>query len=151
MLESAETRWRMGIIRKWDTPELQNQRPPASLWVAILNGKPYIPPAGDLKKPKVHARVNHGVWQLVCPVCGSAQHAAVSDPWFYCGQCMNRAFGNRRLPVVLPDDAARISDRLHMRPDARFRNWHPGETIADLQRQDEDAIRRGLHRVVEHG
>lgn len=147
MVESAETRWRMGIMRKWDTPGLQGQAPGPSLWCAILNAKPYLPPVGQTKKLTLAAHVNHGRWMVDCPFCGSSQHAAVTDPWFYCGVCCNQP-ARQTLPVVFPKNAEQLVAVLEARPLPRFRNWHPGEAIKDLQAQDEDAIARGLHEAV---
>lgn len=148
MPESAETRWRMGIARKWDTPELQGQRPAAALWCAILNANPYLAPTGDAKKPRVEAHINHDAWLADCPFCGTVQHASTTDPRFYCAGCCNQNVDRHLIPVVFPKNAEQIVQQLELRPLPKFRSWHPGESVKDLQLQDEQAIAQGLHETV---
>jgi hypothetical protein len=132
VLESIETRWAIGAASMFRASEL----PRPSLWPAVLHQAPgirYVEPVAEVSRPKVAVRVNHGVWQTLCPFCPSAQHAAETDRFFYCGECMNEGNGHRLLPVVWPADWEAIAAELVLRPRAENRNWLPGETVAQLR------------------
>lgn len=136
-LITCETRWQQAANRLF-----RGATPPPSLWpLLILNPDPILP-VGRAKTPAVEVRVNHGVWQTVCPFCGSAQHASAADRVFYCAACCNHDTGNHTVPVKWPRDPDAIEQQLAERPLPRQRNWEPGETLRDLRREDEEA-RRG--------
>lgn len=136
LLETAETRWGSAISNS-----LSSQIP-ASLWIAVLNPPPagYLKPQGTTANPALLVHANHGSWQTLCPFCPSAQHAAETDPWFYCADCQNEAVNHQLIPVVWPLNQAEIEAALMLRPDPETRNWEPGETITALHLQDLAAL-----------
>lgn len=77
-------------------------------------------------------RVNHGRWIIDCPFCPSADRWQGGDR-FICSLCGNAAAGGRYVDVQPPPARLRtaIAGALAHRP-VEFRNWHPGETVADL-------------------
>lgn len=141
MLETIESRWGMGVERIFDTPESLPLRPDPSIWPAFLHpevslARMFEPALGYAAGPQVAVRVNHGVWQACCPFCPSAQHASLSDRWFYCALCHNEPAGRLLLPVVVPDSAARIDELLSARPNVANRNWEPWETVDGLEAEN---------------
>lgn len=150
MIETVESRWQNAINRLHDSGQLA-VIPPTHLWVTIIADYEHahrvrVPePAGFADGPAAHVRVNGGVWQTPCPLCGSTQHAS-RDEWFYCATCRNAAVAGRLLPQVWPTNADQIEQVLLFRPRPKYRHWHPGERIEDLRRQDLKAIRLELHK-----
>jgi hypothetical protein len=80
-------------------------------------------------------RVNHGRWVVDCPVCLSAQLASFTEQRFLCAECGNVSVGGKWLSIVWPPDAVAIENALVIRP-TENRNWLPGETVADLRREN---------------
>jgi hypothetical protein len=84
-------------------------------------------------KPAV-AYVNWGRWVADCPCgCGGAELVEPDQP-FMCASCWNR--GGAWLPVAWPAERAQIERTLVERSDARTRNWHPRESVADLRHEN---------------
>lgn len=86
----------------------------------------------------VPAVVNHGRWIVRCPTCSGAQFASRPDRRFFCSSCLNHASAHRWIGVEWPDDAVvhQIETILMRRPNPTNRNWEPGETVADLVREN---------------
>jgi len=91
---------------------------------------------------RVQARINHGRWLVDCPGCNSALVVDLSEPVYMCVECANAANDGRWLQVTLPRNRKAIEAELLKRPfgrnpaDAPTRNWEPGETVADLRREN---------------
>ena len=91
---------------------------------------------------RVQARVNHGRWLVDCPGCNSALVIDLDEPVYMCVECGNAANGGRWLRVIFPRQRKGIEAELLKRPygrnpeDAPTRNWEPGETVADLRREN---------------
>lgn len=139
-IQTIESRWGQSIERMFDTPESLTFRPDPSVWPAYLNAGAALvghfrPPVGKTDAFSVDVRVNHGVWQTVCPFCPSAQHASRDDPWFYCARCHNEAVGLHAIPVVWPDEHEAIGDLLLDVAHLDMRNWEPGETAREIETQ----------------
>lgn len=97
----------------------------------------FIPTEVAAENHAVHVTVNDSRWVIVCPDCGEGQLAARDDPRFCCWECKNVMVEGRWRPVIWPNNADEIAHELLKRPyrDGRGigpRNWHPGETVADL-------------------
>ena len=113
-----------------------------------------IPPERMLSDagPPMIAEVNHGVWIARCD-CGADRSTLpapgcivwLDDPWGWCVRCGNASSGGRWRAIVVPaeHERAAIEAALARRPDPATRNWWPGETVAELWRQNaEHGIRR---------
>ncbi len=91
----------------------------------------------SLQAPAV---VNHGRWIVECPTlgCGGAQLASSTDNRFFCTDCLNVLVEGRWMAVKWPpaSDVRRIDAVLTPRP-VEARNWRPGESIADLEAENE--------------
>lgn len=92
---------------------------------------PDLPDAVAADQP-VLAVLAQSRWVAQCPDCAGAQLAARTDRRLLCSGCGNVIAGRRWRPVVWPDDTDAIEQVLAVRPLAHNRNWHPGETVADL-------------------
>lgn len=118
----------------------------------LLDGKPHLLPfffyrdrlqrfivPGSDEDAEVAVRVNHGIWQTVCPspICTNAQHASSGDRWFFCCVCCNSKFGGKSIRVVWPDSRDEIESALLARPWIATRNWVSGETVDGLLRENE--------------
>ena len=95
-------------------------------------------PTATAAGASAHAVVNHGRWIVRCPFCTSAQFASREDKRFFCVECLNEQAGRRWVRVVWPKvaDMATIEGALESRADQRTRNWEPGESPADLKREN---------------
>ena len=93
------------------------------------------------------ARINHGKWIASC-TCGAPRNVvptpgcivflAVLLGW--CVRCGNRPWGGGWRTVIVPpqDERVQIEAVLTCRPDPATRNWEPGETVADLIRENRE-------------
>ncbi len=94
---------------------------------------------------EIVAYVNHGRWVAECPDCAGAQLVSELERRFWCLNCGNAAVNFAWRHVRMPQKRTAIEAELVIRPAARSeraitRNWLPGETVEDLQREN-----------VEHG
>lgn len=142
-LQTIETRWGQAIDRMFDSPQARALMPEPSLWPAFLNsevsnGGHFRPPSGKTDDVIVIVRVNHGVWQALCPFCTSAQHASREDPWFYCAVCHNEAMGFKSVPIAWPKEHEELAGLLLEVNQIPMRNWEPAETVAELTLQVQD-------------
>lgn len=85
----------------------------------------------------VEAVVNHGRWIVSCPDCNGAQLACASDRRFLCNECGNVTVGGKFRPVIWPRNLDAIEARLVRRTVKVARNWSPGETLADLDAEND--------------
>lgn len=90
----------------------------------------------------VAAYANHGRWVVECPDCRGAQLASPSDPRFMCNCCGNVAAGGAWRPVIWPKNRDAIEEQLAARPPEN-RNWSPGESLAQLRRENEAHMKAG--------
>ena len=84
----------------------------------------------------VSAQVNDSRWLAQCPNCNGAQVVSKADPRFFCVDCLNVHVGGAWLRVTWPHDPAAIEAALELRPVPHTRAWKPGESIADLEREN---------------
>lgn len=139
-IQTVESKWGQSIERMFDTPESQKFVPDPHIWPAYLNAAAatvghFRPPAGKTEMTALLVRVNHGVWQTVCPFCPSAQHGSSSDRWFFCARCHNETVGLCSIPVIWPDEAEVLAEFLLEVDHIAMRNWEPGETASDIEQQ----------------
>jgi hypothetical protein len=99
------------------------------------------PPAEGLSSSSVAASISGSCWLCVCPDCGGAELVNFDDLRFFCCACRNRKTRAKPRPVVVPDELERaaIETVLLERPDPRTRNWSPGESVADLEAENQEA------------
>jgi hypothetical protein len=84
---------------------------------------------------KVYAEVNHGRWVARCPWCSAALSVSVEDPRFFDPLCHNDRSA-QWATVVFPDGWEEIEAVLDRRR-VENRNWHPGESVVDLEAENE--------------
>jgi|APSaa5957512622_1039677.scaffolds.fasta_scaffold06945_4 hypothetical protein len=113
----------------------------------------------------VSARIWQGHWIADCE-CGGAEFVDPKEPIFFCFGCGNEANGNRIRNVLFPENREDIERKILERPvssrrglddmmkaeasiaaisvDGNFlsRSWVPGETIKDLEIQQDAAIKK---------
>jgi len=89
----------------------------------------------DTVKEPLQAWVTNGRWSITCP-CGGGEFAW-EEGWAICHSCYNGYMGHKYRRVVFPDNRKEIESLLLMRP-LQKREWHPGETLEDLQRENEE-------------
>jgi hypothetical protein len=79
------------------------------------------------------ARIVGGAWQLPCATPGCRNCPSVSPEWLLalCWDC-----GAVYEDVALPEERASIERLLLRRLDLASRNWLPGETAEDLEREN---------------
>lgn len=90
---------------------------------------------------EVVAYVNHGRWIAECPDCAGAQIVSEKERRFWCLNCGNATVNFAWRHVRMPQKRTAIETKLVLRPAARSdravtRNWLPGETVEDLQREN---------------
>lgn len=90
------------------------------------------------------ARVDHGRWIADCQAtgCAAANYLLPGLPYL-CGECFNWEIDHRWRPVVWPNRKTDVEGLLLERPnpkpwqDPAKRNWHPPETVEDLQAEND--------------
>lgn len=96
------------------------------------------PDEGTLAEDRpVSAYVNAGRWLAKCE-CGGCEYVDLEQLVFMCCNCWNAEVGHRWRPIVIPKQRVAIERLLLKRPDGATRNWRPGETIADLARENRE-------------
>ena len=99
-------------------------------------GKSLIPEQGyDEESQPFKAYVNHGRWLVKCE-CGGCEKVW-EEGWVMCQSCLNAAQGHKYRRTVFPTTRKKIEEILIVRP-LPNRNWSPGETLADLRRENEE-------------
>lgn len=107
-----------------------------------INKQP--PPTSEVAA-SIPAELEHGRWIAKCPNrpigCGGALNASLTEPVFLCADCGSPENNGKWYAVAFPPDRAGIEAMLLKRPaviadSAIRRNWKPGESIADLQREN---------------
>tara|TARA_Y100000310_G_scaffold124814_1_gene123609 strand:- start:534 stop:947 length:414 start_codon:yes stop_codon:yes gene_type:complete len=100
-------------------------------------------PSSDVQGA-VEAQVNQGRWVACCPApgCGEATCISSITPLFVCSVCGSLENDGKWYAVILPDRKEQIEAELLKRPArdgwrAVNRNWQPGETVAQLQADNE--------------
>lgn len=88
------------------------------------------------ERGQVLAEVNHGRWIARCPYCAGAMYVAPGLP-FYCVDCLMVANEGQAMTVVFPEEKERIEALLLARPNPATRNWQPGETVAQLESEND--------------
>lgn len=105
-----------------------------------------VPPITNVQG-QVLARINEGRWIAECPAgCGGALIVTQNPALFICPDCGSPENGNNWYAVSFPAEKTAIERVLLARParrpdQAHTRNWVPGETAADLKRENRQ---RGL-------
>jgi len=94
-----------------------------------------LPPVRDWdwRGPPVAARVDYGRWIADCPRCTGAEFVDPGWPLFVCCSC-----GSGPHSVTFPSPREEIEGELLKRPDGATRNWRPGESVADLRRENRE-------------
>ena len=96
--------------------------------------------ARPLTAPSIFARIDHGRWMADCPFCRGAEFADPAYPWFACASCGNEAVDGKFVKVWFPGEALReqIEAVLRQRKYLANMNWRPGETIQDLEDENQE-------------
>lgn len=87
---------------------------------------------------RLKAYINHGRWCVRCQ-CGGSEYAW-EEGIFMCQSCWNETHGHRYGLVEFPAEREAIEQLLEVRRRVN-RNWYPGETAFDLEREN------ALHRA----
>ena len=102
------------------------------------------PPVFSQVANQVFAVINQGRWVAECPMLdGGAIVVSQLQPYFLCPYCGSPENGNNWYQVVFPANKAGIEAILLKRPSrdnfhATSRNWLPGQTAADLTKENND-------------
>ena len=102
------------------------------------------PPAFNQAQNQVFATINEGRWIAECPTHdGGAIVVSQTQPYFLCPTCGSPENAGNWYHIIFPSDKRVIENLLLKRPakdnfQAINRNWKPGETIADLQRENNE-------------
>ena len=88
------------------------------------------------RAPAIVAHVNHNRWIVSCPDCHSAEYLWPDTPLFLCSNCLNGSVKGRWRKVKVPKEREAIERALRARPGPANRNWGPGESVADLVKEN---------------
>jgi hypothetical protein len=138
-------------------------------------GVAIIIPGTDSKGFAVQAEIEFGQWVARCE-CGGVEMVDPDEPIFFCFSCGNRANQRALRPVHFPQRRAEIEQLVLERPvdDARglddldrafqakailfsesglplTRSWVPGETLAELRKQNKPVYERLKSQAAEAG
>lgn len=86
-------------------------------------------------EPPLQAYVNHGRWVVKCECRGAEK--AWEEGLFMCLSCLNSGHKHKYRKVIFPKERAAIEAILIKRPLIN-RNWLPGETLAQLGKENKD-------------
>lgn len=89
-------------------------------------------PAGDA----VQAFITNGDWAAKCPDCPEVIVVDNEHP-FWCPACQNAKNDGAARPLVFPENREQIEAILLKRISPTNRNWLAGETIEDLQAEND--------------
>lgn len=92
-------------------------------------------PIGTSDDKPLQAEVNHGRWIVKCE-CGGAD-LAWEEGLFMCQSCWNGKHKHQYRKAVFPRWRQQIEELLSRRP-LENRNWAPGETLAQLKRENQE-------------
>jgi len=81
------------------------------------------------------AEVNHGRWIVRCE-CGGAEKMW-EEGWFICQSCWNAGHKHKYRQAVFPSGRNQI-EKLLLRRQIQNRNWIPGETLEQLDKENEE-------------
>lgn len=81
------------------------------------------------------AEVNHGRWIVKCE-CGGAEKMW-EEGVFWCQSCQNAGHKHEYRKATFPPQRKQIEAILSKRP-LPNRNWQPGETLAQLSRENKE-------------
>jgi hypothetical protein len=84
--------------------------------------------------PPLEAFINHGRWVVKCE-CGGCEKAW-EEGLFICQSCFNSGHKHKIRKAIFPKDRKQIEQLLEVRP-LPNRNWQPHETLADLEKENE--------------
>lgn len=142
----ALTFWGIEMYIKTAKTQLRYDNPAQyDLWLRKLatnSGHPHNCFRGqdelDKKEVVAIAYVNHGRWVADCPSgCGGAMLLDPEIP-FMCGECFNVELDGRWRQIEWPKERAAIEAVLERRRLGINRNWNPGESVADLQAENQE-------------
>ena len=85
--------------------------------------------------PALTAYVNHGRWLVKCE-CGGCEYAW-EEGLFMCQSCWNSGHKHKVRRVEFPKSRVKIEKLLEQRPLVN-RNWAPGETLTQLERDNKE-------------
>lgn len=101
--------------------------------MARLRGFKVPPPTAiNLEAEPARAFVNWGVWIAECPNINCL--GAFEDIWrsrlvFFCMKCGNAQANGLWIPVVMPENQAKIEAKLELLSEVSQRNWSLGDPI----------------------
>ena len=107
--------------------------------------------AVDAVARPLRATINRGIWIVACECRAPGDPAPgmlcwLDVPLMWCVRCRNADAGHRWRPYLLPSPDERAAIDAVLEPRAIVnRNWLPGETVADLLREN---AAHGLGREV---
>lgn len=98
--------------------------------------------------PPALARINplYGVarWIVDCPDCRvGVEYVWLDAPRMLCSNCANKLIGGRWRAVKIPHNRKAIERALLERPDPDSRSWAPGETLARVRDDTQQAVAKG--------
>lgn len=82
------------------------------------------------------AHIARGAWLVRCPDCRGAEYAW-EEGEFFCMSCLNGKVGHKIRPSAFPPERKEIEALLMVRP-LMNRNWYHDESLADLEKENEE-------------
>lgn len=96
--------------------------------------------AGVEDKP-AYAHISHSRIVADCPNCNNAEFVWRDGPYIMaCANCGNADIGNKLRVVIMPEILGGIEELLMKRPNPATRNWIPGETLEQLEAENEERL-----------
>lgn len=89
----------------------------------------------DTRLEPLQAWVVGGRWSITCPNCGGGEYVW-EEGWVICHSCFNGYMGHKFRRTVFPENRREIEALLIVRP-LQKREWRVGETVEDLQQENE--------------
>jgi hypothetical protein len=100
-----------------------------------------LPPTSEVAPgAPLPVEMNANRWIAKCPDCNGAEFVWFNQPLFMCASCWNGSVGGkwRRLRLPTEEEEEAVEGVLAARPALENRNWVPGESIEDLENENEE-------------
>jgi hypothetical protein len=109
------------------------------LWHQASRQGVALPSLDAVSGDPLPAVVDANRWIVHCPTCNGAEFAWKSVHLFMCATCWNGANATPYTfrPVSFPPRMKAIERVLMARPVPASRNWSPGETVSNLESENE--------------
>lgn len=112
-------------------------------WIKVARQQGIRAPSeiANIEDNPTYAHISHSRIVADCPNCNNAEFVWRDGPHVMaCANCGNADIQNKLRQVIIPDILNMIEGALLRRPNPATRNWFPGETLEQLETENEEQL-----------